>query len=94
MLSRGDLSLVLSVLNGRAGGSQAMPDGRTPRPGGWNRFVLEVTSLERVVEELRRASARFRNDIIVGVGGEQTLLDGPSSDPFELFEQTPLEAKP
>ncbi|MDD7923239.1 hypothetical protein ACFPEL_25635 [Actinomycetospora chibensis] len=53
-----------------------------------------MTSLGRVVEELRRASARFRNDIIVGVGGEQILLDGPSSDPLELFEQTPLEAKP
>src|SRR3954452_17604090 len=93
MLSRGDLRLVLSAPGGGAGGGQAMPDGRPPRPGGWNRFVLEVTDLEEAVEELRRAGARFRNDIVVGVGGKQILLEDPSGNPVELFEPTRPEAK-
>ena len=38
MLSRGDLRLVLSRPGGGPGGGQAMPDGRLPEPGGWNRF--------------------------------------------------------
>ncbi|WP_433035561.1 VOC family protein [Actinomycetospora sp. CA-053990] len=103
MLSRGDLRLVLSAPGGGAGGGgaggggagggQAMPDGTPPRPGGWNRFVLEVTDLEEVVEELRRAGTRFRNDIGVGVGGKQILLEDPSGNPVELFEPTRPEAK-
>jgi catechol 2,3-dioxygenase-like lactoylglutathione lyase family enzyme len=93
MLSRGDLRLVLSAPGGGPGGGQAMPDGTTPRPGGWNRFALQVTDLEDVVEELRRAGARFRNDIVSGVGGKQILLDDPSGNPVELFEPTRPEAE-
>jgi catechol 2,3-dioxygenase-like lactoylglutathione lyase family enzyme len=93
MLSRGDLRLVLSAPGGGPGGGQAMPDGTTPRPGGWNRFTLEVADLEDVVEGLRRAGARFRNDIVSGVGGKQILLEDPSGNPVELFEPTRPEAK-
>jgi catechol 2,3-dioxygenase-like lactoylglutathione lyase family enzyme len=93
MLSRGDLRLVLSAPGGGPGGGQAMPDGTTPRPGGWNRFALQVTDLEDVVEELRRSGARFRNDIVSGVGGKQILLDDPSGNPVELFEPTRPEAE-
>ena len=58
MLSRGDLRLVLSVPGGGPGGGQAMPDGRLPEPGGWNRFQLEVADLAATVETLRaRGSA-------------------------------------
>src|SRR3954466_10538854 len=64
MLSRGDLRLVLSAPGGGPGGGQATPDGRTPQPGGWNRFVLEVADLEDVVDGLRRTGARFRNDVV------------------------------
>ena len=53
MLSRGDLRLVLSVPGGGPGGGQAMPDGRLPEPGGWNRFQLEVADLAATVETLR-----------------------------------------
>jgi hypothetical protein len=38
------------------------------------------------VTELREAGVRFRNDIVVGVGGDQILLDDPSGNPVELFE--------
>jgi catechol 2,3-dioxygenase-like lactoylglutathione lyase family enzyme len=92
MLSRGDLRLVLSAPGGGPGGGQAMPDGRVPEPGGWNRFSLEVESLEATVAALRSAGAHFRNDIVTGVGGKQILVDDPSGNPVELFEPTLPEA--
>jgi catechol 2,3-dioxygenase-like lactoylglutathione lyase family enzyme len=92
MLSRGDLRLVLSAPGGSPGGGQAMPDGRVPEPGGWNRFQLEVTDLDAVVATLRGAGVHFRNDIVTGVGGRQILVDDPSGNPVELFEPTRPEA--
>jgi catechol 2,3-dioxygenase-like lactoylglutathione lyase family enzyme len=93
MLSRGDLRLVLSAPNPMGGGGQSMPDGRRPEPGGWNRFALEVSDLAAMVETLRAAGARFRNDIVTGVGGKQILLEDPSGNPIELFEPTRAEAR-
>jgi catechol 2,3-dioxygenase-like lactoylglutathione lyase family enzyme len=92
MLSRGDLRLVLSAPGGGPGGGQAMPDGTVPRPGGWNRFSLEVPDLEAAVSALRASGAHFRNDIVTGVGGKQILVDDPSGNPVELFEPTIAEA--
>ncbi len=89
MLTRDDLRLLLSSPagpGGPGGGSQSMPDGRRPEPGGWNRFSLEMTDLDRKVEALRAAGVSFRNDIVTGVGGKQILLDDPSGNPVELFE--------
>ena len=92
MLSRGDLRLVLSAPRGGPGGGQAMPDGTLPEPGGWNRFQLEVQDLEAWVERLRESRAAFRNDIVIGVGGKQVLVEDPSGNPIELFEPTRKEA--
>jgi catechol 2,3-dioxygenase-like lactoylglutathione lyase family enzyme len=86
MLSRGELRLLLSTPGGGGGAGQTMPDGRRPAPGGWNRIQLEVDDLARVVEALREAGARFRNDIVVGRGGKQVLLDDPSGNCIELFQ--------
>jgi catechol 2,3-dioxygenase-like lactoylglutathione lyase family enzyme len=94
MLSRGDLRLALSAPGGGpGGGGQAMPDGRLPEPGGWNRFQLEVSDLAGLVESLRERGARFRSDIISGVGGNQILVEDPSGNPVELFEPIVEEAK-
>ena len=93
MLSHGALRLVLSAPGGGPGGGQAMPDGRMPEPGGWNRFSLQVTDIEVTVESLRQAGAHFRNDIVTGVGGKQILLDDPSGNPVELFEPILPEAR-
>ena len=88
MLSRGHLRLLLSVPSGQGGGGQAMPDGRRPEPGGWNRFQLEVDDLRSEVDRLRAAGARFRNEIVEGMGGNQILLEDPSGNAIELFQNT------
>jgi catechol 2,3-dioxygenase-like lactoylglutathione lyase family enzyme len=93
MLSRGELRLVLSAPNAHGGGGQRMPDGTWPEPGGWNRFAIQVDDLEATVARLRAAGVHFRNDIVVGVGGKQVLLDDPSGNPVELFEPTRAEAR-
>lgn len=85
MLSRGDLRLLLNQ-PGAGGAGQAMPDGRMPGPGGWNRIQIEVDDLASTVESLRTAGARFRNDIVTGGGGLQILLEDPSGNPIELFQ--------
>jgi catechol 2,3-dioxygenase-like lactoylglutathione lyase family enzyme len=86
MLARGDLRLLLNAPVGPGGAAQAMPDGRVPEPGGWNRFQLEVADLEAEVEALRAAGATFRNEIVVGIGGKQILVDDTAGNCVELFE--------
>jgi catechol 2,3-dioxygenase-like lactoylglutathione lyase family enzyme len=86
MLSRGELRLLLSTPGGGGGAGQDMPDGRRPEPGGWNRIQLSVDDLEGLVDALRKAGARFRNEIVVGRGGKQILLDDPSGNCIELFQ--------
>jgi catechol 2,3-dioxygenase-like lactoylglutathione lyase family enzyme len=92
MLELGALRLVLSAPSSEGGGGQSMPDGTVPVPGGWNRIMLEVTDLEARVEVLSRAGVRFRNEIVVGVGGNQILLEDPSGNPVELFQPKRREA--
>jgi len=86
MLARGDLRLMLSAPGGGPGGGAAMPDGRLPQPGGWNRFQLEVSDLDAQVEALRAGGATFRNEIVQGVGGRQILVEDPAGNCVELFE--------
>jgi catechol 2,3-dioxygenase-like lactoylglutathione lyase family enzyme len=85
MLSRGNLRLLLNA-PGAGGAGQAMPDGRKPAPGGWNRIQIEVDDLAAKVAMLRQAGAHFRNDIVIGNGGKQILLDDPAGNCIELFE--------
>jgi catechol 2,3-dioxygenase-like lactoylglutathione lyase family enzyme len=86
LLERDNLQLVLSPPKGPGGGSQPMPDGRRPEPGGWNRLIVRSSDLEAEVEALRKAAIKFRNDIVEGPGGRQILLEDPSGNLVELFE--------
>jgi catechol 2,3-dioxygenase-like lactoylglutathione lyase family enzyme len=81
---RGNLRLLLSGAKSSAG--RAMPDGRQPGPGGWNRIHFVVEDIEAEVARLRAAGVRFRSDIIGGPGGKQIVLDDPSGNPIELFQ--------
>ena len=79
--------LTLWLAGPKSSAARAMPDGRTPAPGGgWNRFVVEVDDLVSRVAEMKRAGARFRNEIVVGPGGKQILLEDPDGNVIELFE--------
>jgi catechol 2,3-dioxygenase-like lactoylglutathione lyase family enzyme len=94
MLSRGDLRLVLSAPSGpNTGGGSTLPDGRTPEPGGWNRFAVQVNDITAVSARLRRAGLHFRSEIIQGAGGRQVIIDDPSGNPIELFEPGRPEAR-
>jgi catechol 2,3-dioxygenase-like lactoylglutathione lyase family enzyme len=74
------------VPSDRGGGGQAMPDGRRPEPGGWNRISLQTDDLPAAVARLRAAGVRFRNEIVHGVGGDQVLIEDPAGNPVELFQ--------
>ena len=83
-VSIGNLQLILSGPG--ASGSRPMPDGRKQEPGGWNRIVLHVSDLPARIEVLKKAGLRFRNEMEVGPGGKQILLEDPDGNPIELFE--------
>jgi catechol 2,3-dioxygenase-like lactoylglutathione lyase family enzyme len=81
---RGDLRLLLSARTSSAG--RAMPDGRQPVAGGWNRIQLVVDDIAAEVSRLQAAGVPFRNEIVRGPGGAQILIDDPSGNPIELFQ--------
>jgi catechol 2,3-dioxygenase-like lactoylglutathione lyase family enzyme len=93
MLLRGDLRLVLSAPNLSSGGGQWLPNRPKPEPGGWNRFAIEIDDLEAMVTKLKQGGARFRNDIVSGLGGKQIILEDPSGNPIELFQPTIAAAR-
>jgi glyoxylase I family protein len=63
-----------------------MPDGHRQEPGGWNRIVLRVNDVARVIETLKAAGVRFRNEMETGPGGRQIQIEDPDGNPIELFE--------
>jgi catechol 2,3-dioxygenase-like lactoylglutathione lyase family enzyme len=81
---RGRLRLLLSGPASSA--ARAMPDGRRPQAGGWNRIHLIVDDIETEVAQLRDGGVQFRSDIVRGPGGAQIVLDDPSGNPVELFQ--------
>ena len=84
-LAKENLQLLLNR-PGAGGAGQAMPDGQMPAPGGWNRIQIEVENLSATVEKLKAAGCQFRNEIVVGNGGKQILVNDPSGNAIELFE--------
>jgi catechol 2,3-dioxygenase-like lactoylglutathione lyase family enzyme len=93
MLTRGELRLLLSAPSPGPGGGQAMTGDSQPRPGGWNRFSLEVDDLDAEVAALQAAGVPMRSTIVDGVGGRQVIVEDPSGNPIELFEPTRPEAR-
>jgi catechol 2,3-dioxygenase-like lactoylglutathione lyase family enzyme len=81
---RGRLRLLLAGPGSSAG--RPMPDGSQPEPGGWNRIHLIVDDIAAEVERLRGEGVTFRNEIVVGPGGQQILLEDPAGNPVELFQ--------
>ena len=86
-VSLGDVQLLLS--GPQASGSRPMPDGRQQQPGGWNRVVLKVHDLPELIQTLKKAGLRFRNEMETGPGGKQIQIEDPDGNPIELFEPAP-----
>jgi predicted enzyme related to lactoylglutathione lyase len=84
ILSKDDFDLWLAGPMSSA--AQAMPDGRKPEPGGWNRLVVEVEDLASLVAQLKKNGVPFRNEILKGPGGLQILCEDPSGNVVELFQ--------
>ena len=84
VMKLGDLTLWVSGPGTSA--SKRLPDGSQPQPGGWNRFVIEVSDMELAVRDLSAKGGRFRSDPMQGPGGRQVLCEDPSGNPIELFE--------
>jgi len=84
IVSKGDFTLWLAGPLSSA--AQAMPDGKKPAPGGWNRFVLQVEDLAGLVKKLKSQEVRFRNEVVKGPGGQQVLCEDPSGNVIELFQ--------
>ncbi len=84
IVEKDDLRLWLSGTQTSA--ARPIPDGSIPQPGGWNRFVIEVTDIESLVSAMKNADISFRNEIISGPGGKQILAEDPSGNPIEIFQ--------
>lgn len=83
-ISLDGLSILLS--GPAASGSRPMPDGTKQEPGGWNRVVLRVSDLEKLIAAGKDAGLQFRNEMESGPGGKQIQLLDPDGNPIELFE--------
>jgi glyoxylase I family protein len=83
-VSLGDFTLLLSGPG--ASGSRPMPGGELQKPGGWNRVVLRISDLPALIDTLKKAGLKFRNQMETGPGGRQIQLEDPDGNPIELFE--------
>lgn len=83
-VSFGDLDLLLSGPG--ASGSRPMADGQRQQPGGWNRIVLRVEKLPKLIERLTASGLRFRNGMESGPHGNQVQLEDPDGNAIELVE--------
>ena len=48
--------------------------------------MINVAELAERVAAMKQAGVRFRNEIVVGPGGKQILVEDPSGNVIELFE--------
>ena len=85
VLGKGDTRLFLNVPGGGGGAGQTV-DGRTPRPGGWNRIQVQVESLDEALERLAAQGVRLRGGVVEGRGGRQVIAEDASGNPIEVFE--------
>jgi catechol 2,3-dioxygenase-like lactoylglutathione lyase family enzyme len=83
-VTRGQLRLLLAGPASSAG--RAMPDGRKPGPGGWNRIHFIVPDIAAEVARLRAEGVSVRNEIVAGPGGQQLLIEDPAGTVVELFQ--------
>ena len=84
VVSLGDTDLLLSGPG--ASGSRPLPGGKPQEPGGSNRVVLRVSDLPAVIQSLKEAGLKFRNEMETGPGGSQVQVEDTDGNPIELFQ--------
>ncbi len=83
-VTKGNMRLLLSGPKSSAG--RPMPDGEQPGPGGWNRIHFVVPDISAEIDRLKAEGVPFRNDVVVGPGGSQILVQDPAGNLVELFQ--------
>ena len=83
-VTRGNLRLLLSGPKSSAG--RPMANGEQPGPGGWNRIHFVVPDIQAEIDRLKAEGVSFRNDVVVGPGGSQVLVQDPAGNLIELFQ--------
>lgn len=83
-VTRGNLRLILSGPG--TSGARPLPDGRQQEPGGWNRILLYVDDLDAEIARLKPQGVSFINEVEVGPGGSQILMEDPDGNRIELHE--------
>lgn len=86
-VTRGNLRLLLAGPKSSAG--RPMPDGVLPGPGGWHRVHFVVDDIDAEITRLKAKGVRFRNEVVVGPGGKQILVEDPAGNLVELFQPAP-----
>lgn len=81
-LIRDDLTLYLSAPGAGSGGTA----GGTPKPGGWNRFMIVTDDIDALIGRLHDVEGKFRGEISEAGAGRARLLEDPSGNLIELFE--------
>jgi catechol 2,3-dioxygenase-like lactoylglutathione lyase family enzyme len=81
-LQRDDLTLYLSAPGAGSGGTA----GGTPKPGGWNRFMLVTEDIDGLIGRLTDTGAIFKGEMSEAGAGRARLLEDPSGNLIELFE--------
>jgi catechol 2,3-dioxygenase-like lactoylglutathione lyase family enzyme len=84
MMQREDLTLWLSGPESSA--RRPLSDGTAPVPGGWNRLVITVASLDETISSLEASGLKRRSEPVTGPGGKQVLIEDPSGNSVELFQ--------
>jgi hypothetical protein len=87
VVARGALRLALSGTTGPGGGSRAMPDGRKPEPGGWNRIQIPVKDLDTEVARMRAASTSVTTSS-KGMGARRSCWTIRLGTPSNSFRRT------
>ena len=83
-VTKGNMRLLLSGPKSSAG--RPMPDGEQPGPGGWNRIHFVVPDIAAEIERLKAEGVPVRNEVVVGPGGSQILVQDPAGNLVELFQ--------
>ncbi|MFN8223981.1 MAG: VOC family protein [Gaiellales bacterium] len=84
VVERDGISLWLTATGSSA--AKRHPNGIVPRPGGWNRIVVQVDDLAGLLQHLTELGHHEDVEQSSGVFGIHAVVHDPSGNPVELFQ--------